>query len=100
MLKQLGFLGTGATFGADLALIVQIIFFIVLCTGIFLQLRRKYHWHDRFQAPVVVLNLFFIIFIMVVSFRESQIASTLPKRPGDLFYLTAGIHAFLGTLTE
>ncbi len=100
MLKQLGFLGTGATFGADLSLIVQIIFFITLCIGIILQLRRKYHWHDRLQTPVVVLNLFFIIFIMVVSFRDSQVASTLPQRPGDPFYLAAGIHAILGTLTE
>jgi plastocyanin/uncharacterized membrane protein YozB (DUF420 family) len=100
MLKQLGFLGTGATFGADLTLIIQVIFFIVLCTGIFMQLRRNYHWHDRLQTPVVVLNLFFIIFIMVVSFRESQIASTLPRRPGDPFYLAAGLHAVLGTVTE
>jgi plastocyanin/uncharacterized membrane protein YozB (DUF420 family) len=100
MLKQLGFLGTGATFGADLSIIVQIIFFIVLCIGVVMQMRGKYHWHDRLQTPVVILNLFFIIFIMVVSFRESQIASTLPKRPGDAFYLVAGLHAILGTVTE
>ncbi|MFZ0544228.1 MAG: plastocyanin/azurin family copper-binding protein [Candidatus Promineifilaceae bacterium] len=100
MLKQLGFLGTGATLGADLTLTIQIIFFLTLCIGILLQLRHKYRGHDLLQTPVVVLNLFFIIFIMVVSFRESQIASTLPSRPGDPFYLAAGVHAILGIVTE
>ncbi|MCI0395313.1 MAG: plastocyanin/azurin family copper-binding protein [Chloroflexi bacterium] len=100
MFKQLGFLGTGATFGADLTLIVQTLFYLALLVGIAAQLRRKYKWHDRIQAPVVVLNLFFIFFIMVVSLREAQILSTLPKRPGDPFYLAAGLHAILGTVTE
>lgn len=100
MFKQVGFLGTGATFGADLTLIVQIIFFVALCIGIVAQLQRRYKWHDRIQAPVVVLNLFFIIFIMAVSFMEARVLSTLPRRPNDPYYLTAALHGTLGTLAE
>jgi plastocyanin/uncharacterized membrane protein YozB (DUF420 family) len=100
MFKQVGFLGTGATFGADLTLIVQIIFFIALCIGVVAQIRRRYQWHDRIQAPVVVLNLFFIIFIMAVSFFEARVLQTLPRRPGDPYYLTVALHGVLGTLTQ
>lgn len=100
MFKQSGFLGTGATLGADLALIVEVIFFILLCLGISAQLLRKYKWHDRIQAPVVLLNLLFIIFIMTVSFRDAAVIKTLPSRPGDPYYLTVAIHALLGTAAE
>ena len=98
MLRQAGFLGTGATFGADLALIVEIIFFLALCTGVVAQRRGRYRLHDWIQTPVVVLNLFFVIFIMVASFREQQVASILPERPSDPYYLVVGIHAALGLI--
>lgn len=100
MFKQVGFLGTGATLGADITLIVQILFYGLLLLGIGAQIFRRYKWHDRFQTPVVVLNLFFIIFIMVVSFVEARVLQTLPRRPGDPYYLTVAIHAGLGTVTE
>jgi plastocyanin/uncharacterized membrane protein YozB (DUF420 family) len=100
MFKQVGFLGTGATLGADIALVAQILFYMILLLGIGAQLLRRYKWHDRFQTPVVVLNLFFIIFIMVVSFAEARVLQTLPRRPGDPYYLTVAIHGCLGTVTQ
>lgn len=100
MLKQAGFLGTGATFGADLTLIVEIIFFLALCVGVVAQRRRRYRLHDWIQTPVVVLNLFFIIFIMIASFLEQRVPGTLPERPGDPYYLVVGIHAVLGLVAE
>ena len=54
MLRGEGFLGTGATFGADLTLIVQILFFFALSIGVIAQLLRKYKVHDWVQTPVVV----------------------------------------------
>jgi hypothetical protein len=63
-----GFLGTGGNFLVDLTLIVEILFYISLCLGVTAQLRKKYKWHDRFQIPVVVLNIFLIALIMIPTF--------------------------------
>lgn len=93
-----GFLGTDASLLADINLIAHILMYIVLCLGVTAQLRRKYHWHDRFQIPVVVLNFFFIAFIMIPSFLT--IAPQLPGKLGDPFYLIPTIHAALGLLTQ
>jgi len=100
MLKGDGFLGTGASFGSDLTLLVQLVFFLMLTVGVLAQRGRKYRAHDWIQTPVVVLNLVFIIFIMVASFREQAVARTLPQRPADPYYLTAATHAGLGLLAE
>ncbi|HEX6383392.1 MAG TPA: DUF420 domain-containing protein [Anaerolineae bacterium] len=96
MLRQAGFLGTGATFGADLALIAEIVFFLALCVGVVVQRQRRYRLHDWIQTPVVVLNFFFIIFIMVASFWEQRVVGTLSERPSDPYYLIVAIHAVLG----
>ena len=45
---------------ADITLVIQILFFLILCAGVVAQLQGKYKWHDRLQAPVVVLNILFI----------------------------------------
>lgn len=60
-----GFLGTGGNLLVDLTLVIEILFYISLCLGVTAQLRKQYKWHDRFQIPVVVLNLFFIAFVMI-----------------------------------
>ncbi|MGH2537981.1 MAG: plastocyanin/azurin family copper-binding protein [Candidatus Promineifilaceae bacterium] len=100
MFKQLGFLGTGATLGADITLVAQIVFFVVLVVGVVAQLQQRHRAHDMLQAPVVLLNLVFIIFLMAVSLREQQLLQTLPRRPGDPYYLAGSVHAVLGTVTE
>jgi plastocyanin/uncharacterized membrane protein YozB (DUF420 family) len=97
MLKQVGFLGTGATLGADITLVVQVGLYLLLCLGIAAQLLKKYRAHDLIQTPVVLINLFFIIFLMGASFMEARVITTLPKRPGDPYYLTVALHAFIGT---
>lgn len=98
-LRGFGFLGTRASLLVDTNLVVQILFYVVLCAGVVAQRRQLYHWHDRLQIPVVVLNFFFIIFIMVVSFSQ-QVVSYLPERLGQTYYLVASGHAGLGTLAE
>jgi plastocyanin/uncharacterized membrane protein YozB (DUF420 family) len=100
MLKESGFLGTGATLGADLTLMAQIFMYIALCLGIVAQRRGLYKWHDRIQTPVVVLNFVFIIFVMMASFREQAVASTLPQRPRDPYYLSAAVHGAVGLLAQ
>lgn len=100
MLSGDGFLGTSATLGADLALVAEIAFFLLLCVGVVAQRRRHYRLHDWIQTPVVLLNLALIVFIMVASFREQQVAGTLPERPADPYYLVVAIHAGLGLVAE
>jgi hypothetical protein len=69
-----GFLGTNGNLLTDITLVVQILFFIVLCAGVTVQLLASrgrphlFHWHDKLQSPVVVLNLLFIILVMIPTF--------------------------------
>lgn len=97
---QSGFLGTDAGFVSDLALTAEILFFLAICVGVVAQRRGRYRLHDWIQTPVVTLNLFLIIFVMVASFMEQEVASTLPQRPGDAYYLVVAVHAGLGLVAE
>ena len=97
---QSGFLGTDASFITDFTLLAEIILFVALCAGVVAQRRSLYRLHDWIQTPVVVLNLFLIIFVMVASFVEQQVVRTLPQRPGDPYYLVVALHAGLGLIAE
>ncbi len=93
-----GFLGTDASLVADFNLVIHILMFIVLCLGVTAQLRRKYHWHDRFQIPVVVLNILLILFIMLPSFLT--IAPDVPANLNNTFFLVPTIHVIVGLLAQ
>ena len=97
---QSGFLGTDAGFITDATLLAEIIFFIAICVGVVAQRKGHYKAHDRIQTPVVILNLILIIFVMVTSFMGQRVISTLPQRPGDIYYLIVAIHAALGLIAE
>jgi hypothetical protein len=56
-----GFLGTGATFEADLNLVVQVIMGVVLIVGSRLAKLKHYAAHGICQATVLLLNLGMII---------------------------------------
>ncbi len=89
-----GFLGTGGNLLVDLTLVIEILFYISLCLGVTAQLRKQYKWHDRFQIPVVVLNLFFIAFVMIPTFA-AIIGQGIGQMPGLVL-----AHAAVGTLAE
>ncbi len=97
---QSGFLGTDAGFISDFALVAEIAFFIAVCMGVVAQRRGKYKLHDWIQTPVVILNLLLIVFVMVTSFLGQRVISTLPQRPGDVYYLVVALHAALGLIAE
>lgn len=86
----------GPSLLADITLVIQILFYLSLCAGVVSQLQKKYKWHDRFQIPVVVLNIFFIIFVMIPTF--AGVAGQLPGG-GPPAWVTV-VHAFLGTLAQ
>ncbi|MEK6324654.1 MAG: DUF420 domain-containing protein [Acidobacteriota bacterium] len=94
-----GFLGTGATFRADLNLIVQVTMGLALVVGMFLAKRKKFRAHKYCQSSVMVLNLVMIFLIMAPSFHK-QVEPQVPGGLKEAYYLVPFVHATLGTIAE
>ncbi|MCA9901858.1 MAG: DUF420 domain-containing protein [Anaerolineales bacterium] len=100
MLSSDGFLAPASYFGADLALVGEIVFYLLICVAVVAQRRGNYHLHDRIQIPVVVGNFFFVIVIMVLSLRYENVPVEFAERPFEPFYLVVVIHAVLGIVAQ
>lgn len=94
-----GFLGTGATFAADLNLVAQLIMVAALIAGAFLARRKRYTAHGICQTTVLFLNLVAIALVMLPSFGQ-QVRPRLPKVFHHWYYASAAIHALLGISAE
>jgi uncharacterized membrane protein YozB (DUF420 family) len=94
-----GFLGTGATFEADLNLVVQVIMGGALIGGAVLAKRKRYTAHGICQTTVLLLNLVMIGLVMWPSFQQ-QVKPTLPKVLRKWYYAAATSHALLGIMAE
>jgi uncharacterized membrane protein YozB (DUF420 family) len=94
-----GFLGTGATFEADVNLLVQLAMGAVLVAGVVLARQRRYRAHGICQTTVLLLNLLMIGLVMWPSFRQ-QVSPKFPKVPHKLYYAAAMAHAALGMAAE
>jgi len=94
-----GFLGTGATFRADLNLVVQILMGLALLYGMYLARRRKFNHHKYCQSLVMILNLVMIFLIMAPSFHK-QVQPQVTAGLREPYYLVAFLHAMLGTIAE
>jgi uncharacterized membrane protein YozB (DUF420 family) len=98
-LPMKGFLGTGATFEADLNLIVQVIMGVALLAGAFLARQKHYKAHGICQTMVLLLNLVMIGIVMWPSFQQ-QVQPALSKLPHRSYYQVAAMHAVLGIAAE
>jgi len=67
-----GFLGTGATFGADLNLVVQLIMGAALIAGALLARQKRYRAHGICQTTVLLSNLLMIGLVMWPSFQQQM----------------------------
>ncbi len=94
-----GFLGTGATFEADLNLVVQVVMGIALIGGSVLAKRKRYTAHGICQTTVLLLNLLMIGLVMWPSFQQ-QVRPAFPKVLHKWYYAAATIHALLGVTAE
>jgi plastocyanin/uncharacterized membrane protein YozB (DUF420 family) len=94
-----GFLGTGATFRADLNLVVQIAMGVALLVGRMLARKKNFDVHKRCQASVMLLNLLMIFLIMAPSFQK-QVEPQVPGGLREAYYYLPFIHATLGTIAE
>jgi plastocyanin/uncharacterized membrane protein YozB (DUF420 family) len=92
-----GFLGTTATFCADLNLLAQIALALTLLVGAYFAVKKDFNTHQKIQSTVVVFNLFLIAFIMATSYTREII----PGLPSNLVRLRAQVstvHLVLGAL--
>jgi len=94
-----GFLGTGAPFGADLNLVVQLIMGLALIAGVLLAKQKRYTAHGICQTTVLLLNLLMIELVMWPSFQQ-QVKPALSKVLHKWYYEAATIHALLGIAAE
>jgi uncharacterized membrane protein YozB (DUF420 family) len=94
-----GFLGTGATFEADLNLVVQFVMAGALAAGVVLARQKRYRAHGICQTTVLLLNLLMIGLVMWPSFRR-QVNPRLPKLLHKAYYAAPMIHAALGITAE
>jgi len=94
-----GFLGTGATFDADLNLLIQIAMGSALLVGWYLARRKRFTAHGLCQSAVLLLNLVMIFVVMSPSFRR-QVQPVLPGEMRETYYVVATAHAALGGLAE
>src|SRR2546430_4060233 len=94
-----GFLGTGATFGADLNLVVQFIMGAALVAGAALAKKKRYTAHGICQTTVLLLNLIMIALVMLPSF-SLQVVPAIPRVFRKRYYTVATIHGLLGVAAQ
>jgi uncharacterized membrane protein YozB (DUF420 family) len=94
-----GFLGTGATFGADFNLVVQLLMGLALLAGALLARHKRYRAHGICQTTVLLLNLLMIGLVMWPSFQQ-QVRPALYKVLHKWYYEAAAMHAILGITAE
>jgi len=94
-----GFLGTWASFSADLNLLVQIAMGIALVAGAFLARAKRYAAHGACQTVVLILNLPMIALVMWPSLHM-RVLPKLSRHFGKRYYAIAVAHGILGTLAE
>lgn len=94
-----GFLGTAASFRADLTLVVEIGMGAALLVGTVLARQRRYRAHAWCQSAVVLLNLVAIMLFMAPSFSR-QVAPKITAGLGHSYRALALVHAGLGSVAE
>ena len=94
-----GFLGTWASFSADLNLVIQVAMGLSLIVGALLARAKRYVAHGICQTTVVVLNLVMIALVMEPRFSE-RIAPRLSTHFAKRSYAIATLHGALGVVAE
>ena len=98
-MAQAGFLGTAATWSADVTLFLEIGMGMGLLAGTLLARAKCYRAHAVCQSMIVLLNVGLIAMAMIPSFRH-QIIPKLPRKITKPYYAFATAHAALGGIAE
>jgi uncharacterized membrane protein YozB (DUF420 family) len=75
-----GFLGTNGSIGADLALLVMLVAFVMLTVGVVLARTKRYGAHRLVQTVAVILNAIPVVVWMIRSYW----LYVRPDLPGNL----------------
>ncbi len=98
LLPVKGFLGTGATFEADVNLVVQFIMGLALVAGVVLAKQKRFRAHGICQTTALLLNLLMIGLVMGPAFW--QVNPTIPRVLHKPYYAAPMVHAALGITAE
>jgi uncharacterized membrane protein YozB (DUF420 family) len=93
-----GFLGTRATFGADLALVLILFSSIMFTAGWRLAVHKHYGAHRWVQTSAAIINSAAVLAVMVGSFL-GFVLPILPAKLGEPVATLTTIHAIIGTVT-
>ena len=93
-----GFLGTRATFGPDLALVLILFSSTLFTIGWQLAVHKHYGVHRWVQTSAAIINASAVLVIMVGSFW-GFVLPTLSAKIGQPVTSTTTIHAVVGTIT-
>jgi plastocyanin/uncharacterized membrane protein YozB (DUF420 family) len=96
-----GFLGTGASLAADVALLAYI-FLIVpgMLVGFIFARRQKFAPHHKMTMSLVTLfNWILIIYLMAVSYSKT-VAPSIPQALNQPFFLSPSIHLLFGLTAQ
>ena len=88
----------GPSLLADITLTVEILFYLILSAGAVAQLLGKMKLHAWLQAPVVILNVLFIVLVMTPTFWE--LSRSASAQLDQIPVLVTVIHAMLGTVAQ
>ena len=96
-----GFLGTGASLLADIALLAYILLILPgMVIGFILARMGKHRPHHKYlMITVTIVNWVLIIFLMAVTFL-SDVAGNIGSQPGNARYLVPAVHGLLGLLAQ
>jgi uncharacterized membrane protein YozB (DUF420 family) len=94
-----GFLGTGASFAADLNLVAQLLMGLALLCGALLARHKRYRAHGICQTTVLLLNLLMIGLVMWPSFQQ-QVKPAMSKVLHKWYFEVALVHGVLGITAE
>lgn len=100
-MKGEGFLGTGASLGADIALVAYILVLIpAMLLGFVFARRKMFVPHHKYvMTSIVTLNWILIITIMAVSYFDS-VAPNLADNSSDFSLILPTIHLVTGGLAQ
>ena len=99
LLPAKGFLGTGATFEADVNLIAQLMMGAALIAGFCLAKQKRYTAHGICQTTVLLLNVLMIGLVMWPSFHQ-QVKPHFLRVLHTEYYAVPTVHAVLGITAE
>ena len=92
-----GFLGTRATFGPDIALVLILFSSILFTIGWQLAVRKHYDIHRWVQTSAASINAVAVLAIMVGSFVGFTLP-TIPTKIAEPVTSVTTIHAVIGTI--